>query len=202
MKKAGYLKLFDGLNYAGAALTFLAALGVIASATRLSVNWPYILPLVFILYGVGQFLIVIANVGLTRIRFTLKNVVALTVLYTLLSLWDFITILIGLPFIAISMVLGPFMIVVFVLAIVVLGMYFVERVIGYDISGYSSILENPFQAFVALVALVISFFVLRWHFGKDQSEDWVMEKAGDLSFNMRQQLKGMVEEIIQKYGYD
>jgi hypothetical protein len=202
MKKPGYAKLFDGLNYAGAALTFLAALGVIASTTRLSAEYPNILPLVFIAYAAGQLLIVIANVGLTRIRFNLKTVIALTGLYTLLSFWDFISILIVLPFIVISMVLGPFMIIVFVLAAVVLGMYLVEEVIGYDFRGYISILENPLQALIALVALAISFLVLRWHLGKDESEDWVMEKAGDLSFNIRQQLQRMVGEIVQKNSHD
>lgn len=202
MKKPGYVKLFDGLNYAGAALTFLAALGVIASATKLSARYPYLLPWVFITYTAGQFLIIIANVGLTRIRFNLKNVMALTVLYTLLSCWDLISILIGLPFIVISMVLGPFTITVFVLAIVVLGMYLVEEVIGYDVRGYTSVLESALQAFIALVAMVISFLVLRWHFGKEKSGDWVVEKAGDLSFTLRQQLQGLVGEIVRKHSHD
>ena len=202
MKKTGYVKLFDGLNYAGAALTFLAALGVIAAATRLSADHPYLLPLVLIVYGSGQFLIVIGNMGLGNVRFTVKSVVALTVLHTLLSVWDFFAILIGLPFIAISMILGPFMIIVFALAAAALGMYVVEGLLGYDIRGYSSILENPFQALLAFIALVMSVLVLRWHLGKDESEDWLMEKAGDLSFHMRQQLQGKVEGIIQTYGKD
>lgn len=201
MKKPGYVKLFDGLNYAGAVLTFLAALGAIASTTRLSAEHAYLLPLVFMAFAVGQFLIVIATVGSTRIRFTLKNVTALVGLYTLLSFWDLVSVVIGLPFILITMVLGPLMVVVFVLACVVLGMYLVEEVIGFDLRGYLSVLENPFQAFVALAALVISFLVLRWHYGKDESEDWVMEKAGDLSINVRQQLQGMVGKIVQKYGH-
>jgi hypothetical protein len=202
MKKTGYVKLFDGLNYAGAALTLLAALGVIAAATRLSADLPYLLPLVLIVYGSGQFLIVLANMGLANVRFTAKSVVALTVLHTLLSVWDLFAILIGLPFIAISMILGPFMIIVFALAAVALGMYAVEGVLGYDIRGYSSVLENPIQALVALVVLVISFLILRWHVGKDGSEDWLMEKAGDLSFHMRQRLQGKAEDITSEHARD
>jgi hypothetical protein len=202
MKKPGYVKLFDGLNVTGAVLTFLAALGVIGSTTKLAAEHPYLLPLVFIAYAGGQFLIVLANVGLTRIRFNLKNVVVLTSLYTFLSFWDLVSILIGLPFIAVSMVLGPFMTVVFVLAAVGLGLYLVEEVIGYDLSGYSSALENPLQALVVLVTLVLSFLVLRWHYGRDEGEDWAMEKAGDLSFNLRQRIRRMVGEIVQKYSYD
>jgi hypothetical protein len=202
MKKTGYVKLFDGLNYAGAGLTFLAALGVIAAATRLSAGLPYLLPLILIVYATGQFLVVVANMGLANVRFTVKSVVALSVLHTLLSVWDFFAILIGLPFIAISMILGPFMVIVFALAAVALGMYAVEGLLGYDIRGYSSLLENPFQALVAFAAMVISLLVLRWHIGKDESEDWLMEKAGDLSFHMRQRLQAKVREIIQTYGSD
>ena len=126
--------------------------------------------------------------------------VVLILLYILISWWDLISIVIGLPFILITLVLGPFMIVVFVLATVVLGLYFVEGVLGYDIEGHSSLLETSFQAFVALGAWVIAFLVLRWHFSQDEGEDWVIEKVNDLSFNLRQQLQERVGDIIQKDG--
>jgi hypothetical protein len=100
------------------------------------------------------------------------------------------------------MILGPFMTIVFALATVALGMYVVEGMLGCDIRGYGSVLANPFQALVAFVVLVISFLVLRWHVGKDESEDWLMEKAGDLSFHMRQRLQGQVERIVQEHTRD
>jgi hypothetical protein len=202
MKKPGYGGLFDGLNFAGAVLTALASLGVIASTTRLSAKHPYLLPLTLVLFLAGQVLIVLGTVGLTRIRPNPKDVLALIGLYSLLSAWDFISIVIGLPFILVTMILGPLMVIVSVLASVALIMYLVEGVIGYDLSGYISLLENPFQAFVAVLALVISLLVLRWHFGQHGGADWVIEKAGDLIFNLRQQFQGMVETIIEQDGLD
>jgi hypothetical protein len=191
-----FLKLFEGLNYGGAALTFLAGLGVILCTTRLSADYAYLLPLVLLGYGAGQALLAIARVGMSSIPFTLKTVLPLTGLNILLSMWDLVSILIGLPFILISLILGPFMTAVLVLAAVVLGMYLVEGVLGYDIEGYRSLLENPFQAFIALVLLVIAFFVLRWHFGAEKGEDWLIDKAGDLSLNTRQRLQGLMAKII------
>jgi hypothetical protein len=202
MKKPGYGRLFDGLNLAGAVLTALAALGVIASTTRLSTEHPYLLPLTLVLFLVGQVLNVLGTVGSTRIRPNPRDVLALIGLYSLLSAWDFAALVIGLPFILVTMILGPLMVIVSVLASVALVMYLVEGVVGYDLSGYVSVVENPFQAFLAVLALVVSVLVLRWHFGQHGSADWVIERAGDLIFNLRQQLQGMAETIIEQDGHD
>jgi hypothetical protein len=100
-------KLFEGLNVAGAMLALLAAVAAIASTTRLSAQLPYLLPLAIIVFLVGQVLIVIARVGPTRIPLKPRHVVALVGLHILLSFWDVIAVVIGLPAILITMVLGP-----------------------------------------------------------------------------------------------
>ncbi len=48
----------------------------------------------------------------------------------------------------------------------------------------------------------LALLVLKWHLGKEEGEDWLMEKASDLIFNWRHQLQGLVGEIIQKRDYD
>ena len=197
MKKSGHVKFFDGLNYAGAMLMFLAALGVIAVSTKLSATYPYLMLWVFVLYGAGQFLIVIATVGLTKIRFNVINITTLVSLYTLLSFWDFIAIILWLPSVIISMILGPLTFIVFGLSLRVLGVYFIEDVIGYNIKGVVSFLENPSQAFIAIGVFVISGLILGWQMKGSENEDWVMEKAGDLIFKLRRQLQEMVDAIIQ-----
>ncbi|MEJ2209516.1 MAG: hypothetical protein P8129_10825 [Anaerolineae bacterium] len=190
--------LFEGLNYAGAILALLAALGVLAWMLGLGTRFPYLLPLVLVVFVAGQFLMVVAATGLRRIRFDPKNVAALTGLYTLLSFWDLVSLVVGLPAIALTMVLGPLTVVVAVLAAVVLGLYLVEGVVGYDVAGYVSLLENPVQALAALVVLVAALAVLRWHLGQHESADWLLARAGDLAFRLRQRLQGAVARIMEK----
>ena len=185
--------LFEGLNYAGAILALLAALGVLAWMLGLGTRFPYLLPLVLVVFVAGQFLMVVAATGLRRIRFDPKNVAALTGLYTLLSFWDLVSLVVGLPAIALTMVLGPLTVVVAVLAAVVLGLYLVEGV-----AGYVSLLENPVQALAALVVLVAALAVLRWHLGQHESADWLLARAGDLAFRLRQRLQGAVARIMEK----
>jgi hypothetical protein len=197
-----YAKLFVGLNVAGVILTFLAALSAIAATTRLSVKIPCLLAIVLVVYVVGQMVIVIATVDATRIRFTPANVLALVSLYTLLSFWDLFALAIGLPFIAITLVLGPLTTVVFVLATVILGMYLIEHIIGYDLRGAISALETPVQTLVVAVVWVISLLVLIWHYGRHESGDWAIEKAANWVYDLRQQLQGQVEEIIRQYSRD
>jgi hypothetical protein len=134
-------------------------------------------------------------VGLTKIHFNPKNVIALFFLYTLLSFWDLIALTIGLPFLFVNLFLNLILISVFVFSIAVLGTYFIQEVIGYDLGAYT--LENLNQVFVTLAALGVSSLVLLWHGG--QGEDWLIEKGARLGFNIRQQLQKRVEEIIQQY---
>lgn len=198
MKKPGYGRLFEGLNYAGVILALLAAVGMLVLAIGPGVASAYLWALVLVAFLAGQFLMVVAAVSTTRIRLGPKKVAALIGLYTLLSLWDLVSLAIGLPFIALTMILGPLMVVVAVLSAVVLGLYLVEGVMGYDVRGYVSLLENPFQALVALAFLVASLAVLGWHLGEHESADWLLEKAGDLMFSLRQRLRGAVGRIIQQ----
>ncbi len=197
MEEPGYAKLFDGLNYAGAALSFVASLGVLAALMGLIASpWPLLA--VLLIYTLGQFLILGAAVGLTGIRFTPKNVVALMALYSLLSWWDLIVILLGLPFILITMVLGPFMTLLLVLAGVALGLFVVEEGLGLDVRGYSSILANAQQAWVAFIIFLSALLVLRWNVNK--GDDWVLDRAGDWIWGLRRRLQGMIEGIVQEYG--
>jgi hypothetical protein len=151
---------------------------------------------------VGQVVILIATVGLTKIRFTAAGVLAFAGLFTLLSFWDLIALALGLPFIAITMLLGPLTTVVFVLATVVLGMYLIEHRIGYDLRGAISILETPVQALVASVVWVFSLLVTIGHYGMHESGDWAIVKATDSIYDLRQQLQGKVGEIVRQYSRD
>jgi hypothetical protein len=193
------VKLFEGLNYAGAALSFVAGLGALAVCTGLVANLWLLLAAIAI-YTVGQFFVLVSAVGLTGMRFTPKNVTALFVLYSLLSWWDLITVLLILPFIPITMILGPFMVLLLVLAGAALGMYLVEVVLGYDVQGYSSIISNAQQAGVALVIFVCASLVLWWHTGR--GDDWVLDRAADWIVALRRRLQGMIEGIVQEYRRD
>ena len=179
------MKLFEGLNYAGAALSFVAGLGALAVFTGLVANL-WLLLAVMAIYTVGQFFVLVSAIGLTGIRFTPKNVTALFVLYSLLSWWDLITVLLILPFIPVTMILGPFMGLLLVLAGVALGMYLVEVVLGYDVQGYSSFLTDA-QVGIALGIFVFSLLVLIWH--TSQGADWVLDKAGDWILALRRRVQ-------------
>jgi len=202
MKQSTYAKLFEGLNVAGAVLTFLAAGVAIASTTRVAAGHPYLLPAAIIVFVGGQMLIVAAAPGLSRKRLDLKSAIALMGLYTLLSFLDVISIAIGLPFILVTMVLGPLTTAVFVLASVVLGIYVIEEIIGYDLQGRISILESPLQAFIALMVWIGSLLILVWDVGTHGDAEWVMERAADLIFNLRKAIQETIDSILQKEGSD
>jgi hypothetical protein len=154
---------------------------------------PYLLPLAAIVFFAGQGLHVVAAVGLTHIRFAPGHVAALLGLYILLPFWDLIALLAGLPFIALTIVLGPFTTVVFVLSVVVLGVYAVERVIGYDIQGITTIVENPRQALATLGVCGLSLLVLIGHYGRHEGGDWLLERVVDRIWGLRQRLQGRVQ---------
>lgn len=193
------MKLFEGLNYAGATLSFVAGLGALAVFIGLVANLWLLLAAIAI-YTVGQFFVLVSAVGQTGMRFTPKNVAALFVLYSLLSWWDLITVLLILPFIPVTMVLGPFMVLLLVLAGAALGMYLVEVVLGYDVQGYSSILSNAPQALIALGIFLFASLVLWWHMGR--GDDWVLDKAADWIVALRRRLQGIIEGIVQEYRRD
>jgi hypothetical protein len=190
-----YGKFFEGLNYAGAALSFAAGLGALAVFTGLVANL-WLLLAVMVIYTVGQFFILVSAVGLTGMRFTPKNVAVLFVLHSLLSWWDLITVLLILPFIPVTMILGPFMTLLLALAGAALGMYLVEVVLGYDVQGYSSVLSNAPQAGGALVIFVCASLVLWQHTGR--GDDWVLDRATDWIVALRRRLQGVIEGIVQE----
>ena len=196
--KRGYSKFFEGLNYAGAILTVLAGVGVVAATTRLGARCSLLLGLVLAAFVLGQCLVLVSAVGTARIRFTLRNVIALFVLYTLLSFWDTIAIFIGLPAIALTMLMGPLMFVVWALATFVLGMYLVEGVIGYDVQGMISLIETPIELLGTLGVWIVSGLVLVWHVGWHDSSDWLIDRAASLIYALREQLKGMAVKIVER----
>jgi hypothetical protein len=185
--------LFDGFNYAGATLTILAGVGAILLAAH-----PGWLPLVLAAYLAGQWITIVAAAGKAGVRFTARSVAALLGLHILLSWWDVIALVLGLPAILLTMILGPLATVVWVLASVVVGIYAIEQVIGYDLQGVVSVLETPFQALLALGVWCISLGVLWWHLGTHDSTDWAIERAGALIWNVRRRLQEGAEDILQQ----
>jgi hypothetical protein len=198
MKSRRYARIFEGFNRAGAALTLLALLGLIVSVTRFAAGYPYLPLIVLLAYAVGTILVVLAKFGRSGIRFSLKSVLTLTALDILLSFWDLVKILIGLPFIALTMVLGPLMTVVAALSAFVLGMYLVEEVIGYNIRGYTSLLKTGWQACIAAALMVASALVVNWHYSREGGADWLIDVAVDVSFSLRRRLQRVMREIIRK----
>jgi hypothetical protein len=198
MKTPGRDKLLKSLNYAGAILTFVAALGAIFATTRLSAQHPYLLPIAILIYLAGQLALILARVGETITRLSLKAVAMLVGLHALLSGWDLIALAIGLPSILLTMVLGPLMVVILSLSSLVLGLYLVERVIGYDLQGYTSLIERPFQAFLTSAVWLLSLLVLIWHFGAHESADWEMDRAGEFAIGLRQQLQERIAAVVQE----
>lgn len=194
-------RLFEGLNYAGAFLAFLATVVVVVWMMAPGSMLPCSLPLVLVAFVAGQLSMALAALGMNRIRLGLKpnlgNVAALVGVYTLLSFWDLVSLAIGLPCIVVTMVLGPLMAVVAVLAAAVLGLYLVEGGLGHDVGGYVSLLENPLQALAAVAVLAAALAVLRWHLGKHESADWLLERAGDSIFALRQRLQGAAARIVE-----
>jgi hypothetical protein len=77
-------------------------------------------------------------------------------------------------------------------------MYLIERIIGYDLPGVVSALQTPTQALIASAVWIGSLLVLIWHFGGHESGDWLIEKAGNLIYSLRQWLQEMIQEIIQQ----
>jgi len=177
-----------GLDYLGAALVFLSGAGLLFGP-RLGIPGFWFL----LLFVVGMVTIVLYQAGVDAARSPL-NFLALFGLYMLLAFWDFITILILLPVILITMILGPFMIGAAVLSGLMLGIYVIEEVFHHDIPGVSG-LETPLQAIIAAIIFLISLLILWWHFSRAGGEDWLIDRAGALSESIRKQLLDRVDLI-------
>jgi hypothetical protein len=93
-----------------------------------------------------------------------------------------------------SMLSGPFMVLVAVLSALMLGLYFIEEIIGHDIQGVSSF-DNGAQALLALGALIVSGAVL-WavHFGSD--DDLIMDKGADIIAGIH----SLIKSAADSYG--
>jgi len=180
-----YLK---GLNYLGAALILLSAAGLLfGPALGIPGYW------FLLLFAVGMMVIVIADAGIDAAHSPI-TFLALLGLYTLLAFWDFLIILILLPVIFITMILGPFMIIVAVLSGLMLGIYVVEAFFHFDISGISG-LETAWQAFIALIVFAVSALILWWHFSRDNGEDWLIDWAGNYAESIRKRLLNSIDSI-------
>ena len=57
-------------------------------------------------------------------------------------------------------------------------------------------LQTPFQALIEFHVAVLAVVVTRWYMRLDEGSDWLIDKAGELSFNLRGLLQRSVDVII------
>ena len=183
------MRRLKGANYWGAALVFLAGMGLLFGR-RLGVSGLWFL----LLFAAGVTLMVLHDAGKDAARSPL-TFLALFGLYMALAFWDFALILILLPAIVLTMILGPFMIGTAALSGLMLGIYVVENILHFDIAGVSG-LETPLHAGVAAILLVVSLGILWWHFSREEGEDWIIDRAGAWGEAMRGRLQDAVDVVI------
>ena len=191
-------KIFKGISGIGVGFGFVFMAGMLLLLTGLAQKYPALFWLSIAAYGASVILQVIGDVGQRKLRHPLFTVPALWALYIVLGFWEFITIPMILVIVVISMLSGPFMVLVAVLSALMLGLYFIEDIIGYDIQGVSSF-DNGVQALLALGALIVSSAVLgAVHFGSE--DDLIMDKGTDIIAGIHSLLKNAADDIIEKYS--
>jgi hypothetical protein len=194
MKAVRLAQLYRGIGVAGVLLT-LAAGGAVAVAAALGARCHW-LPLILLAYVAGQFLLTTARVGRAGSRRHLGCLVALTVLTILLSWWDLVVLFFGLPFIALTMILGPLATAVSFLSAVTLALYLAD-VVGYDLPGYATLLNRPWQAAVAAGVMAAAFAVVWWHYSREEGGDWPLARAADLAYEVRLHLQTLAAQIVE-----
>jgi hypothetical protein len=182
------VRRLKGTNYWGAALVFLAVMGLLFGR-RLGVSGLWFL----LLFAAGVTLMVLHDAGRDAARSPL-TFLALFGLYMALAFWDFALILILLPAIILTMILGPFMIGAAVLSGLMLGVYFIENILHFDIAGVSG-LETAPQAGVAALIFAVSILALWWHFSRADGEDRFIDRAGAWGEAMRGRLRDAADEV-------
>ena len=183
------MKFLKSLDYLGAALVFLSVAGLLFGRS-LGVSGGWFL----LLFATGVTLMVFHDAGRDAARSPL-TFLALFGLYMALAFWDFALILILFPAIFLTMLLGPFTIGLAVLSGLMLGIYVVEDILHFEISGVSG-LETPFQAGVAALLFLSSVLILWWHFSREGGEDWIVERAGAWGEAVRGRLQDAVDVVI------
>ncbi len=191
-------KVFKSISGIGVGFGFVFMAGILLLFTGLAKKYPALFLLSVAAYVASVILQIVGDVGQRKLRHPFFTMPALLMLYTVLAFWEFITIPMILLIVVASMLSGPFMVLVAVLSALMLGLYFIEEIIGHDIQGVSSF-DNGAQALLALGALIVSGAVL-WavHFGSD--DDLIMDKGADIIAGIHSLIKSAADDIIEKYS--
>lgn len=174
-------------------LTGYALAGIIAWEIGIQSVW-IDLPVVIIVYLFGQILQAFAMAWRKARNKNLFVVLKLSILLSILSLWDLVSIFLILPIVILSMIMGPFMMLLFFVTAVGLLIYGYENLIG-DIKGYSSF-ENGFQATVALLAFLFSCSVLYFRFS--EAGESFEDKCAGLVAELRDYLQSSAENTMTR----
>jgi hypothetical protein len=110
------------------------------------------------------------------------------ILYAILGFWDLLSIILFLPIVVLDMMLGPFMILLFVVSAVLLGDYFYDLM--FSTRGFVSKSEVGYMI-LGLVVFVTSFLILRWRFSDDP------DKVLDLGVDYIHGLRDKIRQAIQ-----
>ena len=191
-------KVFKSISGIGVGFGFVFMAGMLLLFTGLAKKYPALFLLSVAAYAASVILQIVGDVGQRQLRHPFFTMPALLMLYTVLAFWEFITIPMILLVVVASMLSGPFMVLAAVLSALMLGLYFIEEIIGHDIQGVSSF-DNGTQALLALGALIVSGAILgAVYFGSN--DDLIMDKGTDIIAGIHSLIKNAAGDIIEKYS--
>lgn len=189
-------KFFSSLNYSGIILSSLSLLLFIAFSHIESMSILFVILSVLSLFIIGQILIVIFTVSRIDNKLTLKKFTAITMIRILVSVWDFASFILVLPFIAMIALSGFVMGFASLIGIIALVIFFIERVLGYELENTVSIIETPLTAIITLLIVILGILYVSWQlFSKKGGTGYIIYKTADFNMKIRQKIQGMEMNI-------
>ncbi|MBF0187944.1 MAG: hypothetical protein HQL50_08450, partial [Magnetococcales bacterium] len=128
------------LENIGTGLILVGLAAILAMSIGVGALQPELVGYGLLMLPVGIFVVGLADGMSNGVRHP-GAIVGLALFYLILSLWDLLQLFLILPFLVLSIVMGPFMFVIFLAALVLLFLYLLE-LIGITFSGVSG-LESP-----------------------------------------------------------
>ncbi len=187
-------RMSDLWMMAGAALATLALGGFLALSIGFAPDW---MLYIILLYPIGLAIIAIGD-GIS-IGFHPLGIAGIFVLRFILSLWDLLSILLFVPFLVMHMIMGPFMILLFIVCAVMIGIDIIEW-LGLDLEGIRAS-ESLSQFLITLGAMVISGGVIYWMFFRDEVEEDPFTDAGTrLIHGLPDKMMAGIDVIKAHYG--
>ncbi len=190
-------KFYKVIEIIGRALELIGLGSAIAMAMGVGNHWPVAVLVGLALYPTGLFIRCIADAVKNRIGNPLAALAMILILF-LLSLWDFVVILVAIPFILLQFLMGPMMGIGLFFGLCVSGEYLL-RMNGVRFEGVSGFLWSDTSLGVTLVLSLVALLLIIWQV-KSEDHTPLLTWGSNVARWLREKLYGLYEWVIRRYG--